>query len=366
MLIKCLSKSLNEKLGKLETVVKNAGSNSLYKNLKIDVVNNLAYITSVNAKVCVIERLEVEADSNFSFLVEASSFIKFMKKQKNCEITILLSDKKDQITIRYSSGEYSCPAFDINTFPQVHKILDGGIKVKMSDYVSVLNKASDYTEVDDFYPCIENVVIDIDDININIVSTDRNTIYRCFVPNQDKVEKMFIPVSNESAILLDKHINKSSDMLSIKVDDTKTYFSTPDMDMYETHFEGNYPNWRFVDEHFVKTSTYVFDKDLLVQALQNNLKVNEFDHCKLIFTDKGCGIMSESPSSGKSCKERLTPLSHYGEDIVCNVLCGRYLGIIKSISCNRIVIEHDHKSHFNKVYGEDNKNEYFLSSSIIV
>lgn len=156
----------------------------------------------------------------------------------------------------------------------------------MSDYVSVLNKASDYTEVDDFYPCIENVVIDIDDININIVSTDRNTIYRYFVPNQDKVEKMFIPVSNESAILLDKHINKSSDMLSIKVDDTKTYFSTPDMDMYETNFEGNYPNWRFVDEHFVKTSTYVFDKDLLVHALQNNIKVNEFDHCKLIFTEK--------------------------------------------------------------------------------
>lgn len=142
----------------------------------------------------------------------------------------------------------------------------------MSDYVSVLNKASDYTEVDDFYPCIENVVIDIDDININIVSTDRNTIYRYFVPNQDKVEKMFIPVSNESAILLDKHIDKSSDMLSIKVDDTKTYFSTPDMDMYETHFEGNYPNWRFVDEHFVKTSTYVFDKDLLVQALQTILR----------------------------------------------------------------------------------------------
>lgn len=170
MLIRCLSKSLNEKLGKLETVVKNAGSNSLYKDLKIDVVNNLAYITSVNAKVCVIERLKVEADSNFSFLVEASSFIKFMKKQKNREITILLSDRKDQITIHYASGEYSCPAFDINTFPQVHKILDGGIKVKMSDYVSVLNKASDYTEVDDFYPCIENVVIDIDDININIVS----------------------------------------------------------------------------------------------------------------------------------------------------------------------------------------------------
>lgn len=94
MLIRCLSKSLNEKLGKLETVVKNAGHNSLYKDIKIDVVNNLAYITSVNAKVCVIERLEVEADSNFSFLVEASSFIKFMKKQKNCEITILLSDKK--------------------------------------------------------------------------------------------------------------------------------------------------------------------------------------------------------------------------------------------------------------------------------
>lgn len=82
MVLKCLSKSLNEKLGKLETVVKNAGSNSLYKDLKIDVVNNLAYITSVNAKVCVIERLKVEADSNFSFLVEASSFIKFMKNRR--------------------------------------------------------------------------------------------------------------------------------------------------------------------------------------------------------------------------------------------------------------------------------------------
>lgn len=82
MLIRCLSKSLNEKLSKLELVVKNAGSNSLYKNIKIDIVNNLAYITSVNAKVCVIERLEVESDSNFSFLVEASSFIKFMKNRR--------------------------------------------------------------------------------------------------------------------------------------------------------------------------------------------------------------------------------------------------------------------------------------------
>ena len=138
------------------------------------------------------------------------------------------------------------------------------------------------------------------------------------------------------------------------------------MDMYEIHFDGNYPNWRFVDEHFVKTSTYVFDKDLLVHALQNNIKINEFDHCKLIFTEKGCGIMSENPMSGRSCKERLTALSHNGNDIICDVLCGRYLGIVKSISCNRVVIEHDHKSHFNKIYGEDNKNEYFLSSSIIV
>lgn len=96
MLIRCLSKSLNEKLGKLETVVKNAGSNSLYKDLKIDVVNNLAYITSVNAKVCVIERLEVEADSNsnFSFLVEASSFIKFMKNRRIARLRYCFRIKK--------------------------------------------------------------------------------------------------------------------------------------------------------------------------------------------------------------------------------------------------------------------------------
>lgn len=212
----------------------------------------------------------------------------------------------------------------------VYKIPDGGINVKMNDYVSVLNKASNYTEINELYPCIENVVIDIDEININIVSTDRNTIYRYFVPNQDKVEKVFIPVSNASSLLLDKHINKSLDTLSIKVDDTRTYFSTPDMDMYEIHFDGNYPNWRFVDEHFVKTSTYVFDKDLLVHALQNNIKVNEFDHCRLIFTEKGCGIMSENPMSGRSCKERLTALSHNGNDIICDVLCGRYLGIVKA------------------------------------
>ena len=103
MLFKCLSKSLNEKLSKLELVVKNAGSNSLYKNIKIYIINSLAYITSVNAKVCVIEKLEVESDSNFSFLVEASSFIRFVKKQKNGEIKIVLSDKKDSITIYYAS-----------------------------------------------------------------------------------------------------------------------------------------------------------------------------------------------------------------------------------------------------------------------
>lgn len=366
MLFRCLSKSLNERLGKLETVVKNAGSNQLYRYLKVDIVSGMAYITSVGAKVCVMERLAVEADSSFSFTVEAGAFIKFMKKQRGGEITISLSDKRDMVTISYASGEYTCPAFGVDTFPQVYDIPGGGIQVDMGDYVSVLNKASGYTKIDEFYPCIENVVIDIDDININIVSTDRNTIYRYIVPNNGKIGSMFIPVSSESAILLDKHISKSSDTLSIRVDDTRTYFSTPDMDMYETHFEGNYPNWRFVDERFVKTSTYVFDKDLLVQALQNNLKVNDFDHCRLMFTARGCGIMSENPGSGRSCRERLTPLSYHGEDIECDVQCGRYLGIVKGISGSRVVIEHDHRSHFNKIYGEDNKNEYFLSSSVIV
>ncbi len=57
-------------------------------------------------------------------------------------------------------------------------------------------------------------------ILILIVSTDRDTIYRYFVPNQDKVEKVSL-VSNASSILLDKHINKSLDTLSIKVDDTR-------------------------------------------------------------------------------------------------------------------------------------------------
>ena len=84
--------------------------------------------------------------------------------------------RDSSITIYYASGEYSCPAFDVNTFPMVYNIPDGGINVKMNDYVSVLNKASNYTEINELYPCIENVVIDIDDININIVSTDRNTI----------------------------------------------------------------------------------------------------------------------------------------------------------------------------------------------
>lgn len=106
MLIRCLSKSLNEKLGKLETVVKNAGSNSLYKDLKIDVVNNLAYITSVNAKVCVIERLEVETDSNFSFLVEASSFIRFIKNRRMARL-------RSRFLIRRTVLPYTTPLASI-------------------------------------------------------------------------------------------------------------------------------------------------------------------------------------------------------------------------------------------------------------
>lgn len=367
MLLRCLSKSLNEKLSKLALVVDKAGSNTLYKDIKIDVVNNRAYITSVNAKICLIESLDVESDSSFSFTVEASYFINFIKKQKTGEITISLSDDRKYITIYYASGEYTCPAFDVKSFPSVHEMPDTvGLQVNMSDYVSVLNRASAYTQIDDFYPCIENVVIDIDPININIVSTDRNTIYRYHIPNQDKVENMFIPISNASAILLDKHISKESGLLSVMVDNTRTYFSTPDMDMYETHFEGAYPNWRFVDEHFVKTSTYVFDKDILVHALQNNMKVNAFDICKLMFTDKGCGVISENAESGRSCKERLMALYHEGDDIICDVKCDRYLGMVKNVLSTKVVIEHDHKTHFNKIYGEDNKNEYFLSSSQIV
>ena len=366
MLMRCLSKSLNEKLGKLEMVAKGSGSSPVYRNLRVDVVGGMAYITCMNPRVCLMERLGVEADSDFSFLVEASPFIKFMKKLKGCEVEISLSPERDRILIRYASGEYGCPAFDVRIFPHVYRIPDGGIHVKMDDYVSVLNKASGYTVVSELYPCIENVVIDIDDVNINIVSTDRTTIYRYFVPNQDKVEKTLIPVSGMSAVLLDKHINKSMDMLSIKVDNTMTYFSTPDMDMYEIHFEGKYPNWRMVDECFEKSGAYVFDRDLLIQALQNNMGVNELDNCKLVFTKEGCGIMSENQGLGRSCKERLMALSHEGEDVICDVLCGRYLGIVKGLSCERIVIEHDNRSHFNRIYGMDNRNEYFLSSSIIV
>ncbi len=66
------------------------------------------------------------------------------------------------------SGEYSCPAFDVNTFLWYIIFLMEGINVKMNDYVSILNKASNYTEIKRaFILASTNVVIDIDDININ-------------------------------------------------------------------------------------------------------------------------------------------------------------------------------------------------------
>ena len=35
--------------------------------------------------------------------------------------------RRDSITIYMGSGEYSCPAFDVNTFPMVYNIPDGGV-----------------------------------------------------------------------------------------------------------------------------------------------------------------------------------------------------------------------------------------------
>lgn len=367
MILKVQAKALNEKLSKLVVVFDKQSSDPVFSNVKVSVDSDRMTITGTNRKVCVSEYIDkgFYVDSAFSFMVDAATFISFMKKQKSGEVSIEISDDFKSMTIAYPTGEYRCACERADNFPEVFKCgIEDWVSLNMMDYVSVMKKASEYTMVAEFIQGIDNVVIDIDEKHINVVSTDRNMIYRYSVPNTDGIKPSFIPVSSQSAVILDKHISKSDDIIRIGVDDKRTFFSIEDADMSEIHFEGKYPNWRKVLEFFNGDSVYVFSRELLIKSLSNMLKVDPYDYIHLAFTEKGCGVAAEDTAKGRSCKERLTAFSSVGE-ISCTVVCARFLAAVKSVTCDRVVMEHDNRNHFNKVYGEGKPEEVILFSSIV-
>lgn len=368
MRVKVGAKALNEKLSKFDFILKVPSPDPVMRNIKIDVDQDRMVMVCMNTKYCLREYIVsgFYVDSPFSFMVDAVAFVSFIKKHKDGELMLEVDAGGKFISVSYPTGSFDIPCDDTKAFPDIQdKDIRWVMSVPMSSYVGVFKNASKFTSVNILYPVIENVMIDIDNTGINIISTDLNSIYRHMMPNTGDISPVSIQISGMMADILDSHIKKAEDVMSIGVSGNRTYVRLSEADLSEIQVTGEFPNWRYIDSNFNKVSKYVFDKDLFFRSFKNISKIDEFDHVIISFFGDRCIIKSENLYTGAKCQDTLIPMAYEGDGFECRIICSRCLIPAKIMESDKIILEHDTKTHVNKIYGEGFADKYVIFSSII-
>lgn len=339
MKIKVSGKKLNTKLSVIETVVKSAPNQDLYKYIKIEVSGCVMVLTALNTTTCVIDLIsDVSASGDEVFYVDAATFINMLKRIES-EVVIELKTE-GEMRIKYDRGARKMTWLRHVVFPKVYnQDNDRVVEIPASTFVDVLKKASVFTKKDEFRPQTEVVSIDVDDKNVNTVSTDMFVLYIHKSENVSKIKEGFsMCIQKCTQDVLYMYLAKSNAMVYVYSNNVCTFFRFGEVIVYNVNISANYFNWRSIEARFNTSFTVkcnVSDLKTMIEKCYTDPKLLS----QMLFKNGLIWIKTEDPGSGYSVYENIDGEMDCSEEKSYTISLQRFANIVRNIKTEKMVME---------------------------
>lgn len=215
---------------------------------KVVISNGRLIISSYDGENAVLKCCSViEHDSDMSFCVNCSDFIKSVKSVKDAVLDFVLVEESKILSINHLRGFMELPYESSDEFPTIDNVTDGvSIHLECSVLWNWLNRARNFVANDTLRPILCGVNFYVHESEYGVCASDGTVMFNDFAVFTDgTVGSMnaVIPSSSLSAVL--SAIN-DSDYVNIKVNERNISFSTTDSRVVCRRPEGVYPNFKAV------------------------------------------------------------------------------------------------------------------------
>lgn len=337
--IKVDGKKLNTKLSVIETILRSAPNQDMYKYIKIEVSGCIMVLTALNLTTCVIDLIsDVSATGDEVFYVDAATFINMVRKVDG-EIAIELKGNSE-MRIKYERGARKMTWLRSVSFPTVYsRGLSKEIEIPASSFADVLRRASMFTKKEEFRPQTEVVSIDVDKENVNTVSTDMFVLYIHKSENRLGVQEgLNMCIQKCTQDILYMYLAKSDATVFVSSNDRCTFFRFGDVVVYNVNINARYFDWRSIEAKFRTTYT--------VKCNIEELKVM-IDKCytdpkllsQMLFKDGLIWIKTEDPGFGYSIYENIDGEMDCTGEYSYSISLQRFANIVRNIKTDKIIME---------------------------
>lgn len=360
------TKRLTEALERMRPIFKPVKGTLVSGAVRLTLDGNDLEIASISAGCCVVDRIhEASGDNGTKMVLNGNDLLSFVKRRKSGEVEITaVSDVVASIT--FPGGTIELPMLSERIFPAVFKAPDtGGITLNVADCVSVIGEAGEYALNDDDYSSLNHVMIEVDNMNMNVVATDRNRmyVYKSPADREEGVNK--IPVSIDMARLLNSYMTQGDERMVVVSDGKKTFFKLPDTTLYEASPEGTFVDWRMVDERFTVTTSFTLDKSTLLSALDDVAEMSELGIATITLSGDSVKIVGEDVMMMKKCDLTIPALSRTGEDLKASVNSRYVRKAVGNVGGSTILVEYSSQMRAFRIKQDGKTDKYILVMSYV-
>ena len=318
-----------------------------------EVHGNKMSLTSSNLETTTITEIDVLSDKDIRFLLDINA-IAIIKKLKDEDFTIEVSENNKVVTIKCDIGEYVTASCDVNTYPKIPDISSNTLlfELPFEKFQQCLKKSLPFTSNDDLRPILEGIFIHNENKELKFISTDcfymsllktpldiSNDIPFIFPKSAIKIILSYYSKDNIK-ILLDNIVSKDDGKITHK----NIIVKNDDITFIIRSIEGNYPNYKSIIPTIV--SKIELSKKMLQEIVENLSIVGNNSSNALTISidiDNVMHLSTEDKNYQKSGKSNITILhtpikNNKIEYVTFNISAEKLLTILKQYISNNLTI----------------------------
>lgn len=229
-------------------------------------------ITTMSSRVSVTDTIHVStrllSTDSLTFFVETDVFTSFFKNHTS-EVTIFIYENGD-IVLKYPKGEFKTYWTSINAYPKTFDFPEtGGVCVPSDKFIPSMKRAFMFVPSDEFRDILMNVLLDVKDGYVNIVTTDQMSMFVNSIFMGDVDQAFRSTISTEASRILYEYLGDGDkdEMVTINRDDSRLFLSFKDTVIQDVISSGNYPNYRAVIDKSTETAIYSVNRKEWLDSL---------------------------------------------------------------------------------------------------
>lgn len=356
---------LGRKIQNISNVCSKSSKNDYSSSIRFILYKDHMEIQAMNEKITVWEKiyddLEIDLDdrSNFSFLVDASTFISFIKNRYEY-IDIKIKDN-NEIDFVYPKGCFSTTWSEDKAYPKFLLPVENNVLTLNSNlFVPILKRSFYFSGKDEFRPFIETALIDISNGVFNLVTTDRFKLFKSS-KNIDGVEDQKILLSEIVSSILYQYLADDDININISTDNTRTFIWFDDIIISDINVINNFPNYNIIFDRFEVYTAIELNKKEFCSIIQSSSIIDDM----FVYIKIGPKTIVKSEVLGTRNKfmEYIEPSYFYGEDVIVKVVRKHILSCINNVVGDLLRMEYCSSMRNIRLFNPKYDNELIVCST---